>query len=81
MMKASATNLALEGQVEQYALERPLYESYAAKLRTLLVSLLDAHGLKFQVVEARAKEVDSFREKVTRAGKFYENPISDLPDL
>jgi putative GTP pyrophosphokinase len=81
MMKASATNLALEGQVEQYALERPLYESYAAKLRTLLVSLLDAHGLKYQVVEARAKEVDSFREKVTRAGKFYENPISDLPDL
>lgn len=75
------TNASIDRQVEQFTSERFLYENYAVKLKILLIDLLDAHNIKYQVVEARAKEVDSFREKITRAGKVYDNPLADLSDL
>lgn len=75
------TDAIVDNQVKQYIIERPLYESYAAKLQILLVSLLEAHQLKYQIVESRAKDIDSFKEKITRGGKSYKDPMADLPDL
>ncbi|MBD8699722.1 hypothetical protein IFT54_07825 [Sphingomonas sp. CFBP 13714] len=80
-MKIIKDSNFIDNQVDKYIAERPLYESYSTKLRNLLLSLLDAHELKYQVVEARAKDAVSFREKITRAGKSYDDPISNLPDL
>jgi putative GTP pyrophosphokinase len=45
------------------------------------VILLDGAGVVLHRVEARAKSVDSFREKITRAGKHYDNPLADVTDL
>ena len=71
----------IEAQVARYAQERPLYDAFSHNLRTLIESLLEAEGIKYQVVEARAKDVDSFKEKITRSGKSYVDPIKELSDL
>lgn len=71
----------IEDIVHRYASDRPLYESYSSKLQSLLTSLLESKDFKYQVVEARAKDVSSFRDKITRPGKSYSDPLSELPDL
>lgn len=70
-----------EAHIEAYADQRPLYQSFAAKLEHLLRSLLEANDIKFQVVESRAKTIESFSEKITRTGKTYIDPLKELPDL
>ncbi|WP_176484638.1 GTP pyrophosphokinase [Sphingomonas spermidinifaciens] len=71
----------LEAAMARYAAERPLYESYAAKLQILLTSLLEANEIRYQVVESRAKDLISFRDKINRPGKSYKDPLTELPDL
>ncbi len=71
----------IEQQVSRYAQERPLYKAFSHKLRLLLESLLESEGIKYQVVESRAKDVKIFEEKITRSGKSYINPINELTDL
>ncbi|ELQ2466460.1 hypothetical protein QTG64_004237 [Vibrio vulnificus] len=67
--------------VQQYSELRPKYVHLASKMKALLVELMRANGVKFHLVEARAKTVESFREKIRRPDKSYQNPLEDLSDL
>lgn len=67
--------------VADYALARPGYERYAAALETLLRTLLNAESLDYVSVRARAKDVESFRGKVTRENKNYSDPLNEITDL
>lgn len=65
----------------QYERARPDFTRLTAKLQTLLTELLAARGIAVHLIEARTKEVSSFREKITRASKAYVDPITELTDL
>ncbi|MEF3366711.1 hypothetical protein V3H18_09215 [Methylocystis sp. 9N] len=67
--------------VASYERHRPTYEAFSLKLKELLNSILDANKLKVHSIESRAKTIESFQEKVTRSGKVYNNPLSELHDL
>jgi ppGpp synthetase/RelA/SpoT-type nucleotidyltranferase len=71
----------VEQAVEAYSGARRQYEQFAESLASLLRTLLSAKKLDYVNVSARAKEVDSFRGKITRAGKSYVEPLSEVTDL
>jgi len=71
----------VEGAVSEYKEKRPLYDRFAAKLKVLLEELLSAKRIDYHVIEHRAKEVEAFREKITRAGKRYSDPVREVTDL
>ena len=57
------------------------YETYAKRLETLLVELLQVEGVRVHFIESRAKTPESFKEKISRPGKAYNDPLHQLPDL
>ena len=67
-------------RVDAYRRIRPSYEALARSLAAVLeraTADLGTHGL----VQARAKGVVSFAEKILRPGKNYRDPLRDLTDL
>jgi len=65
-----------------YAAVRDRHETYANKARGLLLELLDSAGIDAEVVEARAKSVESFVNKLQGEGqRQYLDPISEMRDL
>jgi putative GTP pyrophosphokinase len=62
-----------------YEKERPKFESFTAKLANLITDLLNSSCIA-NTLEYRTKTIDSFVEKVSRAGKTYNDP-SDVTDL
>jgi len=71
----------VEQAVDGYEQARPKFERFATALANLLTTLLDASDLQYQQITARTKTVESFREKITREGKDYSDPLVDLTDL
>jgi putative GTP pyrophosphokinase len=67
--------------VEKYQEIRPVYVSFVDKIRVLLGDLLDASGIKYHVIEGRAKTVNGFAEKIRREGKSYKDPLNEITDL
>jgi ppGpp synthetase/RelA/SpoT-type nucleotidyltranferase len=67
--------------IEEYKRIRPLYEEFGERLKSLLKDFMDQGKIKYQIIEARAKSPESFKEKLNRAGKFYKNPLQELLDL
>ncbi|MBF6650551.1 GTP pyrophosphokinase family protein [Methylobacter sp. BlB1] len=67
--------------VEQFTLLRPQYVAFTERTMSLISELLKIQGIKTHLIEGRAKTVDSFREKIRRPGKSYDNPLEELPDL
>lgn len=70
-----------EQLVTQYVLTRPLYEEFTKKLVELLKVLLKVRNIDIHLIESRTKDVESFREKVSRASKRYINPLEEVTDL
>jgi ppGpp synthetase/RelA/SpoT-type nucleotidyltranferase len=66
--------------VQAYQEQRPTYERFALKLRRLLEELLEDYAFG-ETIEYRTKEVDQFREKITRVGKNYTDPLTEITDL
>ena len=73
--------------VEEYFLVRPRYEAFARAVREILAQALRTKDIKVNLIEARAKEPDSFGTKAEaqsesnpRAPK-YPNPLNDITDL
>lgn len=67
-------------QVSQYEAQHPAYELYAQLLREVLEraqKLLRVEGF----VQARAKALHSFAEKIIRKREEYPDPIHDFTDL
>ncbi|MGM4918293.1 GTP pyrophosphokinase [Tardiphaga sp. 813_E8_N1_3] len=71
----------MDAVVEKYQSARPVYEGYALKLKMLLHDILESKNIKYQVIEARAKDVQSFQEKISRPGKSYSQPLKEITDL
>ncbi len=88
----SATRLAAAGapvpgslatigvHVEAFRRRRPLYERFANVLRTILTELAERHA-PLAIVQARAKPVASFAEKVLREQGKLSDPLEDIHDL
>ena len=66
--------------VSVYGEMRPRYRQMADCLQTVLQEPAKAHGLLL-IVQARAKDVASFAEKIQRPGKLYTDPLKEVPDL
>lgn len=64
-----------------FALERPLYEAFAARLRDLIFTLLEADEIDAVQVSWRAKTVTSFVDKVRLKEGRYDDPVRDMTDL
>ena len=73
--------------ITEYQKVRPLYESFAAVVRAVLVEALNSANLKVASVEARAKAIDSFGVKAATASDSnpnepkYASPLLDITDL
>ncbi|MEU4367350.1 GTP pyrophosphokinase [Micromonospora chersina] len=67
--------------VEEYRSARGFYESLTNRLRILVEDLLAGEGKEVVQIEARAKDVESFAEKLSRRGKNYEDPLRQITDL
>jgi len=67
--------------VELYKSIRPTYVLLTDKIQTLLSELLRLSGIKFHLIDGRAKSIDSFQEKIRRPNKSYSNPLKELTDL
>jgi len=67
--------------VQQYALRRPLQEEFTSRLLALVKSLLESLGLEVHLIENRTKDIQSFRDKISRASKKYRDPLNEITDL
>lgn len=66
--------------VQAYQEQRPTYEQFTAELSNLVEKLLNAEAIDY-TIEHRTKEIGHFREKITRAGKNYIDPLEEITDL
>ncbi len=70
-----------EELLSKYESQYPLYVELASRVKQLLADLLDESEVSIQLIECRAKTVESLAEKVCRPGKNYSQELSSLPDL
>ncbi len=61
--------------LELFQVQRPLYEDFTRKLEILLIDLLKLKKINFQLIESRAKSIESLQEKLSGPGKSYDNPL------
>lgn len=66
---------------EEYRKLRPTYESYCERLQTLISQLLAGAGVRVHAIENRAKDVESFKQKLQKPEKKYTNPLREITDL
>ncbi|WP_444951452.1 GTP pyrophosphokinase [Micromonospora ureilytica] len=75
------TQLFAQDWGAEYRAARGAYEAFSLRLQSLVIDLLKDAQIDVIQVEARAKDVDSFIEKIDRKGAKYENPIQEMTDL
>ncbi len=66
---------------EAYRRKRPTYEAWSETLCELMRTLLRSKEVDYVTVEARAKTVESFMDKIEREDKSYDDPIEEVTDL
>lgn len=71
----------VERIVGEYSAGRLRYMQFTDSLVNLLRTLLNAEKLVYVSATGRAKDVDSFRDKITREGKSYGDPMAEVTDL
>ncbi len=67
--------------IKEYTLIRPSYEIFQNKLTELLKELIRESNIEIVSIESRTKSIESFKEKINRPEKNYNNPINDITDL
>lgn len=67
--------------VAAYESRRIHQSRYTKKLESLLIEILEAKQIGFHLIEARTKDIESFREKISRTSKAYNNPLEEITDL
>ena len=67
--------------VAAYKLLHPTIEVYSERLKALLFDIARNKKIHVHAIEARAKAIDSFAEKIARPGRSYKDPLSDITDL
>jgi putative GTP pyrophosphokinase len=67
---------------DEFRSKRRDYQAFTADLHDLLEKLISQNGLSVVNIEKRAKDIDSFKEKVDRPEKFQKyKSCDDLTDL
>jgi ppGpp synthetase/RelA/SpoT-type nucleotidyltranferase len=66
---------------QRYLALLPSLSQFSGRLELLVRDVLIRHDIPFHVVESRAKNTDSFLEKITRPGKSYIDPLQEITDL
>ena len=64
-----------------YKEKRRLYENFSVKLSELITELLRTRDISVAQIEHRTKTVESFKEKLQREGKSYDDPLVQMTDL
>ena len=70
-----------ENDKQEYIKIMPLYEAFSRSLKSLIINLLDTSDINYDHIEARAKSIDSFYNKITRDDKNYTNALEEVTDL
>ncbi len=68
-----------EKYVEEYKSIIPEYELFIAGMKNLVSQLVKKEDVV--TIEARVKTADSFKEKIEREGKNYQDPLKQITDL
>lgn len=66
---------------EKYRLSWATYRSLSQRVKNLIQEIISSAGIDVVQIEARAKEVDSFTEKIIRKEGQYSNPLTEITDL
>src|SRR5438067_2288346 len=75
------TTKQIAAWTDQYAGVRPTYEAFVDRLAQLAADLLEREGVDVAQIERRAKAVASFRNKLSRKGRKYADPLVQITDL
>ena len=67
--------------VREFEVKRPLYESLGARIREELITAIRNANLTIESITNRTKSLEGFREKMTRPGKKYADPLHEITDL
>jgi len=66
--------------LDQYDIEKSLYESFNEKVKVMLAELLEAHAIDIHNISGRVKERNSLEKKIDiKDGKY--NSLSDITDI
>lgn len=71
----------MQNTITKYRELLPEYETFASRIKSLLLDMLNDLNTKVHFAESRAKSVDSFTKKLNRPGKSFEKPLDEIPDL
>lgn len=77
----SRDSSADDSVVQAYSQLYSLYDAFVGALLALLQNLLRSREIDVVTLEGRAKDVDSFRGKITREDKSYNDPLNEITDL
>lgn len=67
--------------IENYKKLKPIYEGFSQNLISLFRGILDANNIRFHLIEGRAKEIESFENKIELKKGKYNNPLTEIMDL
>ena len=73
--------------IAKYIKIRPLYQDFSAAAKSILVDILGAANVRYPSIEARAKGIESFGDKASRASEQdpakpkYPNPLEEITDM
>jgi putative GTP pyrophosphokinase len=67
--------------IEDYKKIKPIYEGFSQNLIALFRAILDANNIRFHLIEGRAKDIDSFKNKIELKKGKYSNPLDEIMDL
>lgn len=65
--------------VQWYAQNRGLYKKLSEKIHNILLELLEESAITIHVITNRAKEIDSFKNKINNPK--YDDPLNQITDL
>ena len=71
----------MQDVISEYQKIYSTYQLHATRLETLVTDILDEEGIKVHFTESRAKDPDSVRDKISRPGKSYDDPLNQISDL
>ena len=68
-----------EEAIQWYAQNRGLYKKLAQKIHTIILELLEENNITVHAVTNRAKEIDSFKNKI--GNPKYDDPLNQITDF
>lgn len=77
--KKKSVSQTITNAVEWYTSNRYLYKQLASKVSVILTELLEINGLNIHAIFNRAKDIESFKEKIKNPK--YTKPAEQITDL